>query len=266
MRNTSAYVATTAACNPSATDAAIADGVKNEWFMKQDNTTYYIWIGGSCDYGRKERAGAAAAIVQHGGTITKNEVIADLFTTEFRMMLTLMTKVMRELPEGSDVLFLTNVAYLQNFCKAPAAKTANADLVLQCIEQKQRHESADVKVVAYHKSPLLIETHDASTEAMKRLREDYRHQKRQKSFSPSLERVIHMEQLHDLVRADVDSADKGRLAKHAKEMQALQAYYEGGEWMADFDADRHGFFPKDLKRGILAEDTLDDLFCDIEQL
>ncbi len=146
------------------------------------------------------------------------------------------------------------------------AKTANADLVLQCIRQKQRHESVDVKVVAYHKSPLLIETHDTSTEAMKTLRKDYHIQKMLQAISPSLERVIHMEKLHDLIRTAVDASDKGQLARLRKETQELQTDHEDGEWLCDFDADRNGFFPKDLKRGILTEDTLDDLIYGISSL
>ena len=52
------------------------------------------------------------------------------------MMLTLMVKVMQEIPEGSDILFLTNAAYIQNFDKTPTAKSANPDLIIQCIEEK----------------------------------------------------------------------------------------------------------------------------------
>ena len=55
------------------------------------------------------------------------------------MMLTLMVKVMQEIPEGSEILFLTNVAYIQNFDKAPTSKSANPDLIIQCIEEKKRH-------------------------------------------------------------------------------------------------------------------------------
>lgn len=106
-------------------------------------------------------------------------MIADLHTTEFRMMLSLMVKVMNELPEGSDILFLTNAAYIQNFDKAPTAKSANPDLITQCIESKQRHNSVSVKIVQYHKNPLLIETHDTSTEAMKKLREEYNRKQKQ---------------------------------------------------------------------------------------
>ena len=146
--------------------------------MTKDATTYYVWIGGSCDYGHKERAGGAVVVIEHNGKIIK-DVITDLHTTEFRMMLTLMVKVMNELPEGSDILFLTNAAYIQNFDKAPTAKSANPDLITQCIESKQRHNSVSVKIVQYHKNPLLIETHDTSTEAMKKLREEYNRKQKQ---------------------------------------------------------------------------------------
>ena len=140
--------------------------------MTKDATTYYVWIGGSCDYGHKERAGGAAVVIEHNGKIIK-DVITDLHTTEFRMMLTLMVKVMNELPKNSDILFLTNAAYIQNFDKEPTQKSANPDLIAQCIESKLRHNSVSVKIVQYHKSPLLIETHDTSTEAMKKLRTEY---------------------------------------------------------------------------------------------
>ena len=141
--------------------------------MTQDLATYYVWIGGSCDYGHKERAGGAAVVIEQNGKIISKDVIADLHTTEFRMMLTLMVKVMNELPEGSDILFLTNAAYIQNFNKEPTQKSANPDLIAQCIESKQRHNNVSVKIVQYHKSPLLIETHDTSSEAMKKLRKKH---------------------------------------------------------------------------------------------
>ena len=172
--------------------------------MTQDTSIYYVWIGGSCDYGHKERAGSAAVVIermeqreqsqtclnyaesrqkkktkgQHNGSIISRNVISDLHTTEFRMMLTLMVKVMQELEPGSDILFLTNAAYIQNFDKTPTAKSANPDLILQCIEEKKRHNSVGVKIVQYHKSPLLIETHDMATEAMTKTRKGYHHERK----------------------------------------------------------------------------------------
>ena len=150
--------------------------LKIKIIMIQDTSTYYVWIGGSCDYGHKERAGGAAVVIEHNGNIISRDVISDLHTTEFRMMLTLMVKVMQEIPEGSDILFLTNAAYIQNFDKTPTAKSANPDLIIQCIEEKKRHNSVGVKIVQYHKSPLLIETHDRATEAMAKTRKEF-HQK-----------------------------------------------------------------------------------------
>ena len=150
--------------------------LKIKIIMTQDTSTYYVWIGGSCDYGHKERAGGAAVVIEHNGNIISRDVISDLHTTEFRMMLTLMIKVMQEIPEGSDILFLTNAAYIQNFDKTPTSKSANPDLIIQCIEEKKRHNSVGVKIVQYHKSPLLIETHDMATEAMAKTRKEF-HQK-----------------------------------------------------------------------------------------
>ena len=208
----------------------ISANIEDKIIMTQDTSTYYVWIGGSCDYGHKERAGGAAVVIelmeqreqsqtclnsaesrqkktkgQHNSNIISRDVISDLHTTEFRMMLTLMVKVMQEIPEGSDILFLTNAAYIQNFDKAPTSKSANrtssesseskdanslaisaesrgrkaranSDLIIQCIEEKKRHNSVGVKIVQYHKSPLLIETHDMATAAMAKTRKEF-HQK-----------------------------------------------------------------------------------------
>ena len=154
----------------------ISADIEDKIIMTQDTSTYYVWIGGSCDYGHKERAGGAAVVIEHNGNIISRDVISDLHTTEFRMMLTLMVKVMQEIPEGSDILFLTNAAYIQNFDKTPTAKSANPDLIIQCIEVKKRHNSVGVKIVQYHKSPLLIETHDRATGAMAKTRKEF-HQK-----------------------------------------------------------------------------------------
>ena len=153
-------------------------GIEDKIIMIHDTSTYYVWLGGSCDYGHKERTGGAAVVIEHHGNIISRDVISDLHTTEFRMMLTLMVKVMQEIPKGSDILFLTNAAYIQNFDKHPTSKSANPDLITQCIEEKKRHNSVGVKIVQYHKSPLLIETHNMATETMNNTRKVF-HQKSQ---------------------------------------------------------------------------------------
>ena len=133
-----------------------------------------VIVAGDCGFGF-ERAGGAAVVIEHNGNIISRDVISDLHTTEFRIMLTLMVKVLHELEAGSDILFLTNAAYIQNFDKTPTAKSANPDLILQCIEEKKRHNSVGVKIVQYHKSPLLMETHDMATEAMSKTRKEFHH-------------------------------------------------------------------------------------------
>ena len=120
--------------------------------MTQDTSTYYVWIGGSCDYGHKERAGGAAVVIEHNGNIISRDVISDLHTTEFRMMLTLMVKVMQKIPEGSDILFLTNAAYIQNFDKTPTSKSANPDLIVFLRDKgihrhSQTEKSKGIKIV-----------------------------------------------------------------------------------------------------------------------
>lgn len=138
--------------------------------MIQDPDIYYVTVGASCDYGHKERASAAAWFVERGGRIISDGRISELHTTEFRIMLSAMLNVMIGLPSGSDITFLTNASYVQNFDKEPSPKAANADLISQCIEQKKRHKSVSVKIVPYHKSPLLVKTHELSSETMKELR------------------------------------------------------------------------------------------------
>ena len=39
--------------------------IEDKIIMTQDTSTYYVWIGGSCDYGHKERAGGAAVVIEH---------------------------------------------------------------------------------------------------------------------------------------------------------------------------------------------------------
>ena len=132
--------------------------------MKPD--VYYVWVGGSCDYAREERAGGGAYILQKDGKTIDTYSVSDLHTTEFRMMLTAMIRAMATLPKQSSIVFLTNVSYLQNFDKTPDDKAANPDLIAECIQSKARHQSVTVKIVSYHKYRPLTETHEMAHQAM----------------------------------------------------------------------------------------------------
>ena len=138
--------------------------------LRMDADTYYVWVGGSCDYAHKERAGGGAYIMEKNNEVIDTYVTADIGTTEFRMMLTVMLHAMETLPEGSSVVFLTNVSYIQNFDKEPTDSSSNADLIRECIAAKRRHSSAAVRIIPYHKYHQLPDTHDMAHEAMLKLR------------------------------------------------------------------------------------------------
>lgn len=46
-------------------------------------------------------------------------------------------------------------------------------------------------------------------------------------------------------------------------LDSLTAYYDSGQWLSDFRADERGELPQDLKRGVLSEDGVYNLLCDI---
>ncbi len=50
------------------------------------------------------------------------------------------------------------------------------------------------------------------------------------------------------------------------ELRILEEYYLSPAWLEDRDADQAGRIPGDLKRGILAEDTIYDLLTDVERM
>ena len=131
---------------------------------------YYVWVGGSCDYTDERRVGAAAYIIEKENLKICDYVVADFNTTEFRMILNVMIHAMTILPEKSQIVFVSNVAYIQNYNKVPQPNTANSDLIKQCLALKERHTSCNVKIVPYHKFSQLQETHDVAHRQMIKLR------------------------------------------------------------------------------------------------
>ena len=139
--------------------------------LRMDAGTYYVWVGGSCDYAHRERAGGGAYIIEKDSEGVDTYVTADLSTTEFRIMLTVMLHAMVTIPEGSNIVFLTNVSYIQqNFDKKPTDASANADLIRECIAAKRRHSSAVVRIIPYHKYHQPADTHGMAHEAMLKVR------------------------------------------------------------------------------------------------
>lgn len=63
-----------------------------------------------------------------------------------------------------------------------------------------------------------------------------------------------------------NSVQSGKLCDRAvkKSIKMLDRYYRFGKWMGDYILDEKGILPNNLRRGVLSEDGLYDLFCDID--
>ena len=81
-----------------------------------------------------------------------------------------------------------------------------------------------------------------------------------------IERIEHLEKVFDEVenafKNDPDFFENEALQR---KVSLLTQYMESGQWLRDYELDEKGELPKDLKRGILSEDGLYNLICDIEQ-
>ena len=87
------------------------------------------------------------------------------------------------------------------------------------------------------------------------------------TLESAVERVQRMEgyleEILEAFEADVELLWEPRLQEN---IQALSAYYSCGLWLEDYDRDERGEFPKDMKRGVLGQDTLYDLFQELEEI
>lgn len=85
-------------------------------------------------------------------------------------------------------------------------------------------------------------------------------------LSYAVERIEHMEKMFDEVKnAFKNDPDFLKNEIMQRKVSLLTQYMESGQWLRDFELDEKGELPKDLKRGILSEDGLYNLICDIEQ-
>lgn len=83
-----------------------------------------------------------------------------------------------------------------------------------------------------------------------------------------LERIARMEALFDKSEEVVKRLEAALedFADLEPDIEALEAYYDGPDWQADFEADEAGLLPSDLKRGVLSEDGLWNLLEDYHWL
>lgn len=81
----------------------------------------------------------------------------------------------------------------------------------------------------------------------------------------AITRIVEMEALFDELLQAYDTMTPAELKAPAVQalVQTLHRYYSGGEWMHDHALDDRGEIPKTLKRGVLSEDGLYNLLCDV---
>lgn len=85
-------------------------------------------------------------------------------------------------------------------------------------------------------------------------------------LSYAVVRIEHMEKMFDEVKnAFENDPNFNKNETLQKKVSLLTQYMESGQWLRDFELDEKGELPNNLKRGILSEDGLYNLICDIEQ-
>lgn len=81
----------------------------------------------------------------------------------------------------------------------------------------------------------------------------------------TIDRVRRMEQIFDTLlaafRADPASVRKDPAL--AALLGELTRYYEGGQWLLDYELDEAGALPRELKRGVLSQDAVFDFLAHI---
>jgi len=80
----------------------------------------------------------------------------------------------------------------------------------------------------------------------------------------TVSRIETMEAYFDVLQSAVNLAPETlRETSMIQKLQALTQYYEGGQWLQDFQLDEAGLLPEKLKRGVLSEDGVYDLLAQI---
>lgn len=82
------------------------------------------------------------------------------------------------------------------------------------------------------------------------------------------ERIRQMESYFDMLQKAADeNPDVIREDVSIKAaLRILTQYYENGQWLRDYELDEKGLLPKDLKRGVLAQDAVYDFLERIEDI
>lgn len=76
-------------------------------------------------------------------------------------------------------------------------------------------------------------------------------------------RIETMESYADLIQSIINIKDYVSYYKNKDKIKQLKEYY-ATSWLKDYEKEEQHYFPKDLKRGILSQDYLYDLFASLD--
>lgn len=86
-------------------------------------------------------------------------------------------------------------------------------------------------------------------------------------LNSAVRRISEMELRFDtLENAFKINPDAAREGWFKSQLQILLQYYEGGQWLRDFNLDEQGLLPADLKRGVLSEDAVYNFLIELNEI
>ena len=81
----------------------------------------------------------------------------------------------------------------------------------------------------------------------------------------AIDRICRMERYFDCLRKTVGAGGMPEDTQLRGMLQELMEYYESGRGMEDYRLDEEGGLPPGLKRGVLSEDGVYDLLCELDE-
>ena len=82
----------------------------------------------------------------------------------------------------------------------------------------------------------------------------------QTDINEAITRIQHMEQCFDTLLSAAQG--NARAIYHSSQLSTLLTqllrYYDGGQWLHDYEMDEQGILPPHLKRGVLSQDAVFD--------
>lgn len=94
----------------------------------------------------------------------------------------------------------------------------------------------------------------------------YEYRSQRPSKDKAIARIEQMEQyMNEVLRMMENSPASIKNDESVKlKITELENYLESGQWLLDYECDERGELPSDLKRGVLSEDKLYNLLCDVK--